>query len=119
MGDYTRQMLVELLDLAGLFAQYDFVYLPLDMKRMTGLGYAFVNMISYDSANAVMSKLNGFSNWKRNSAKILEVDWCKPLQGLSPHVERYRDSPVMHRDVPATAKPALFERGVQIDFPTP
>merc|ERR1740120_413238 len=49
-NDYTRDMLLELLDSEGLASLYDFVYLPSDFKRWQGLGYAFVNMVSHEDA---------------------------------------------------------------------
>lgn len=45
--------------------------------------------------------------------------WGGPHQGLEAHVERYRNSPVMHEDVPDTFKPVLFANGVRISFPLP
>ena len=35
------------------------------------------------------------------------------------HVDRYRNSPVMHRDVPDEYKPVIFKNGVRKNFPRP
>lgn len=116
-NDYTREWLLELMDEHGFKERYDFVYLPLDFKRWAGLGYAFVNMVNHEDAKDLAARFNGFSTWRKNSQKVCEVTWGEPLQGLDAHVQRYRNSPVMHPDVPDEAKPALFSNGVRIVFP--
>merc|ERR1712060_314189 len=119
-NDYTRDMLLELLDEHGFKKEYDFVYLPMDFKRKAGLGYGFVNMVTNEVATRAFDTLQGFSGWERLcSAKVLEVAWGHPLQGLAPHVERYRNSPVMHEDVPDEFRPLLFKNGERIAFPPP
>jgi len=50
---------------------------------------------------------------------VCEVSWSGPHQGFKAHVERYRNSPVMHRSVPDAYKPIIFQDGVRQDFPRP
>lgn len=118
-NNYTRQMLLDLLDEQGFKNCYDFVYLPIDFHRTAGLGYAFVNLCTPADADRARTHFDQFSNWKLASQKVCEVSWGQPLQGISAHIERYRNSPVMHEDVPPEYKPILFQNGVQIDFPPP
>jgi hypothetical protein len=118
-NDYSQKMLLALLDSEGFHGLYDFVYLPFDFKRYAGLGYAFVNMVSPDAAKKVKTKLQGFRKWNLPSKKILEVCYSNPLQGLAANIERYRNSPVMHSDVPEEFKPALFKNKRRIPFPAP
>jgi len=118
-NDYTRAMLLELLDSIGLAARYDFLYLPIDFHRGSSLGYAFVNFNRHEDAVLGKSRLHGFTDWKVSSQKVCEVIWGEPLQGQSAHVERYRSSPVMHNDVPDEFKPILFQDGVRAPFPPP
>jgi phosphatidylglycerophosphate synthase len=40
-------------------------------------------------------------------------------KGLGAHIERYRNSPVMHESVPDEYKPAMYTRGVRVPFPPP
>jgi hypothetical protein len=116
----TRNMLLELLDQEGLFGLYDLVYAPVDFSRLTGLGYAFVNFTSPAAAEVAKQKLHGFTGWKNTrSRKICEVSWSGPFQGLSEHIEQYRNSPVMHEKVPECYKPALFRGGQRQPFPAP
>merc|ERR1719454_1401818 len=116
---YLRDMIAELLDSQGFENAYDFIYLPMDLHRMAGLGYAFVNFVDHDTAVRAKGHFEGFSQWKVNSQKVCEVMWGDPLQGLEAHVERYRNSPVMREDVPDKYKPAQYNNGVRVDLPPP
>lgn len=118
-NDYSRAMLLELLDSHGFAGRYDFVYLPMDFKRTAGLGYAFINCVSSADAVAMKKKLRGFMHWRVNSQKVCEVRWGEPLQGLEAHIERYRNSPVMHYSVPDEYKPIVFTNGIRSPFPAP
>lgn len=118
-NDYTRDMVLELLDANDFLGCYDFVYVPIDFKRQAGLGYAFVNMVNNQVAQRAFASLQGFSAWQFTSSKILEVAWGEPLQGLAAHIDRYRNSPVMHDDVPDEFRPLLFQNGFRIPFPQP
>jgi len=118
-NDYKRDMLLNLLDSEGFVGRYNFVYLPMDFKRMAGLGYAFVNMETPEDAQEAWKHFVGFQNWTLQSQKICEVAWGEPLQGLDAHIERYRNSPVMHEDVPEEFKPVLFKQGQRSPFPEP
>eukprot|EP00425_Heterocapsa_triquetra_P000284 CAMPEP_0195053216 /NCGR_PEP_ID=MMETSP0448-20130528/2439_1 /TAXON_ID=66468 /ORGANISM="Heterocapsa triquestra, Strain CCMP 448" /LENGTH=473 /DNA_ID=CAMNT_0040082491 /DNA_START=85 /DNA_END=1506 /DNA_ORIENTATION=+ len=118
-NDYTLTMLLALLDAEGFSGRYDFAYLPVDFTRWAGFGYAFVNMVSHVDAQAAWRHFQGFNNWQVSSQKTCEVCWGDPLQGLAAHVERYRNSPVMHESVPDGCKPAMFNEGRRIAFPPP
>jgi hypothetical protein len=118
-NNYSRRMLLELMDQLGFVGNYDFVYLPIDFKTQASLGYAFVNLTSSDDANRFCKCFSGFSDWALPSQKVCKVNWSKPYQGLTAHVERYRNSPVMHEAVPDEFKPALFSNGERSTFPPP
>lgn len=118
-NSYTRDLLLELLDQEGFECRYDFIYLPMDFQTLAGLGYAFVNFTSEEEATRAKDYFEGFSNWAVQSQKICKVSWSHPLQGLSQHLERYRNSPVMHEEVPDQYKPAFFRAGLRQIFPAP
>lgn len=115
--NYTRDMLLEDMDSEGFAGQYDFVYLPTDFRSWTGFGYAFVNMVSHEPALRMLRVFPGYDKWQLPSDKLCEVDWSDPHQGLSIHIDRYRNSPVMHEDVPDIYKPVIFSEGVRAAFP--
>lgn len=116
---YTQTMLLQLLDEQEFQSLYDFVYLPMDFRNGVNLGYAFVNVHAHEDATRLMDIFQGFSKWFFDSAKVCEVSWAHPHQGLHEHVERYRNSPVMHPSMPEEYKPMLFENGTRITFPAP
>lgn len=116
---YSQQLLLELLDQQGFPCKYDFVYLPMDFRNGVNLGYAFVNLHTHQDALRAIEIFQGFGNWDFDSAKVCEVSWAHPHQGLAEHVERYRNSPVMHPSTPEEYKPMIFQNGIRIEFPVP
>lgn len=118
-NNYTRVMLLSLLDSEGFSGQYDFVYLPIDFKSHASLGYAFVNLSTTQAAERCWKVFEGFNKWVVPSSKVCSVNWSTPFQGLDAHVERYRNSPVMHEHVPDEYKPMLLSEGKRLPFPPP
>merc|ERR1719379_690789 len=117
--EYTRTKLLELVDSAGFTATYDLVYLPIEFRSETNLGYAFINFTKHEDADKFKEKFQGFKDWYVTSDKVCEVGWSDVIQGTADHIERYRNSPVMHESVPDEFKPALFKDGVRQSFPAP
>jgi len=118
-NNYTREMLLELVDTMGFAGSYDFAYLPVDFQSQAGLGYAFINFGSVADAQACFDTFEGFSNWKLPSEKVCTVTWSSPTQGLESHIDRYRNSPVMHPSLPDEWKPVLLQQGMRVAFPPP
>jgi len=118
-NNYSRKMLVELMDTEGFAGQYDFVYLPIDFETRACLGYAFINMTSSSAAMRFWRVFDGFSRWSIPSRKVSGVSWSGPHQGFDAHIERYRNSSIMSDATPDEYKPAIFRDGVRIPFPAP
>jgi len=116
---YTSSTLLALLDERGFRGLYDFVYLPMDFQNGVNLGYAFVNLLVHEDALTFKSAFHGFDDWLYDSAKVSETSWAHPHQGLAEHVERYRNSPVMHPCMPDEYKPMVFHCGMRVPFPMP
>jgi RNA recognition motif-containing protein len=117
--ELTRDMLLQLLNDRGFAGDFNFVYMPIDFVKKVGLGYAFVNLSHNDVAPRFWRSFDRFDSWPVCSTKVCRLGWSSPHQGLQNHVERYRNSPLMHKDVPDSIRPALFENGVRIAFPPP
>lgn len=118
-NDLLREDLCGIMDARGLKGLYDFVYLPVDLLREANLGYCFVNFVSHEAACLAWEAMDGYQSWTMKSQKVCSVTWGEPLQGLTEHIERYRDSPVMHRAVADRFKPIILQDGVRIPFPAP
>eukprot|EP00913_Durusdinium_trenchii_P020211 g18990.t1 len=122
-NNYTRDMLLTLLEQKGFSGRFDFIYLPMDFCRDANLGYAFVNLCDNAALTQLWRRFDGFCDWSLPSSKVCEVKMSGPHQGFKAHVERYRmpgpNSPVMHRSVPDEYKPVIFKDGVRVPFPRP
>lgn len=118
-NNYTRNMLADLFACEGFGSAYNFLYLPIDFKTQSALGYAFINFSHPAAALQFWNVFDGYSNWAVPTRKASIVRWCEPNQGLELHIERYRNSPVMHDSVPDNFKPVLLENGIRMPFPPP
>jgi len=94
------------------------VYVPTAFRSGQSFGYAFVNFITTNTAEEAIWNLQGFCA-ESEDAKALEVCYSHPNQGLLANIERYRNSPVMHEDVPDEHRPMLLKNGAPLKFPTP
>jgi hypothetical protein len=118
-NNYSRSMFLGMLDSKGFSGVYDFVYLPIDFSSRACLGYAFVNLTDPATVPRFWKTFDGYSKWVLPSRKVCTVSWSGPHQGLEAHIERYRNSPVMHDSVPDEYKPLVFKDGMRMYFPPP
>lgn len=115
----TRLDIERALDAEGFQCLYDFIYLPLDLCSGASFGYAFINLTNHTAADDFSRHFNGFKRWPAQGSKHLVVHACEVLQGLDQHVERYRNSPLMHSSVADKMRPATYRGGVREPFPEP
>jgi hypothetical protein len=117
---FTRSSVFRILRVQGLAAKVNFIYVPGCFKNKEYYGYAFVNCISHEAAEEIMERLHSFSNWSIDGCdNTMEVSWCTNHQGLEAHVERYRNSRIMHESVDDEYKPAVYKNGSRLAFPPP
>jgi len=114
--DCTRDALTAVLDAEGFRGCYDFAHVPVNFQDMAGLSYALVNMVDNAMAKCALAHFQGF---QISASNACSVAWSSPNQGLAAHIERYRNSPMMHESVPSSYKPALYHGGILVPFPEP
>lgn len=119
-NNFTRTKVVDLLNSQGFRGVFDFLYMPIDFQSQASLGYAFVNLKTNADTKTFWEAFDGFSDWGVTSQKVCGVCWSSPHQGLEDHIERFRNSPVMHENVPVEHKPMIFnDDGEEVPFPPP
>lgn len=105
---------------------YDFVYVPMDLVTGAPLGHALINFSSSSMAAAALDRFTGQWQWSPELRCLVDgqghgcqASWSKYCQGLDALVERYRNSPVMHENMPDLCKPVILNAGRIISFPAP
>jgi len=91
----------------------DFYYLPTNFETKKNLGYAFVNFTDKAAARRFTQFWKESGIPEEGEVPIQEAR----VQGFAENVERFRNSSVMPV-LTADLKPRIFERGVQVPFPT-
>jgi len=117
--DFTRDGFLEVLDSEGFSGAYNFIYLPMDFQNHLSFGYLFVNFVSHKEANRSLIHFDSYLLLHEDKEITMEARWSGPQQGLAAHIERFRNSPVMHAGVADKYKPAVFSQGERIEFPAP
>mmetsp|Transcript_8656 Transcript_8656/g.14052 ORF Transcript_8656/g.14052 Transcript_8656/m.14052 type:complete len:537 (-) Transcript_8656:133-1743(-) len=108
---FTRTTLQNLLNTKTFQGRYDFIYMPMNFRTKASFGYAFVNFVGHKDAQECYDLFHGYTSWEMPSSKVCDVSWSSMHQGLPAHIDRYRNSPVMHESVEDEYKPAVFSLG--------
>jgi len=104
----SRSALIEMLSASGFAGRFNFVYLPMDFTLQQCIGYALIGLESAADGERLINELLDF-----------EPTWSMPAATLEEHIERYRNSPVMHPKMPDEYKPVVFANGCRVPFPAP
>jgi hypothetical protein len=118
VSSLQQRAFLQQLNALGYKGRYDFLYMPMNFRDQgNNFGYAFVNFLSPQLARQFMSHVcilgqnGGPDSW--------QTSWST-CQGVDANIERYRNSPLMHGDVPDYCKPALLDTyGNKVQFPLP
>eukprot|EP00811_Abedinium_folium_P034903 NODE_7744_length_1553_cov_12.003506.p1 GENE.NODE_7744_length_1553_cov_12.003506~~NODE_7744_length_1553_cov_12.003506.p1 ORF type:complete len:450 (+),score=113.73 NODE_7744_length_1553_cov_12.003506:60-1409(+) len=102
---YTRKALVRELTSLGYKGKYDFLYLPIDRRTASSVGYAFVNFRAPEDAAQFMTAMSGhlYQGCKRRVAHATAAH----LQGLEKNLRHYRKTSVLYS--PARALRPLID----------
>jgi hypothetical protein len=117
--EYTRDNILELIDRQGFNGLYDLLCLPVDLQTELNHGYVFINFVTLEDAAGFKKHFKGFSDWSLPSDNICEVTWFDSTHNIDSHIQRYRDSPLMHESVEDRFRPVLFKDGLRVPFPEP
>jgi hypothetical protein len=119
--DCSLNMALTTIDNEGFAGHYNFVHAPVDFATREAWGYILVNLVDHAVAARFLEHFQGFRRWESGHIvkKGCSAGWSTSVQGLEAHVERYRNSPLMHKSVPPEYRPALFHNGIRIAFPPP
>merc|ERR1712232_819144 len=85
---------ISLIDQNGFADQYDFFYLPRDVKFRANLGYAFINFLNPESAKRFEAEMNGYRFPSSGSSKACAVVSAH-VQGLMNNLSAFKRTEVM------------------------
>jgi len=116
-ADLPQQEFVRRFVERGYSGLFDFVYMPMNLRKPGNFGYAFINFTSNAVAMEVMMKTPHRPEHDQSEGWMSAWSTC---QGLLANIERYRNSPLMHDTVPVECRPALYNHmGDHVQFPQP
>jgi len=116
---YHRDMLVALLDREGFGSDFDFLYFPYDFQVGSPEGYAFINAVSEEAACRMAVHFANFTAWGVPGTNRCKVGWSFTTMGLNANIQRYRNSPVMHKSIPEHWKPLRRNNGITVPLEPP
>merc|ERR1712007_388967 len=111
----TRDRMQRVLREQGFVDTYDFLYLPMDFEKAQCFGFAIINFVDGSIAAAA---LDLFSKTVVFGQQVC-AEWKETHHGLAALIEKYRNSKVIHADVPEGYKPLVLSNGKPVPFPAP
>jgi RNA recognition motif-containing protein len=88
---YTQEIMLSLLEEAGLNGSFDFFYLPIDFRNRCGLGYSFLNFLTHADAEKAYQYFHKRRWDEFNSKKVCEVTYAR-VQGRDNLVQHFKNA---------------------------
>jgi len=120
--ELTQEQLLATIDRLGFSGSYNFVFMPTEWATWENYGHAIIKLTRHSWGLALAAHLHEFEEWgiaDSCSSEKCSVKWSLPMQGLTEHVENYRNDPAMHESVDDRLRPMLFRDGWRLAFPPP
>lgn len=122
--NWTRAVLLEMLDDFGFEQQFTCLYMPVDVQQRRNFGYAFLTMTSSEPAERAAKLLNGKASWAPPSLDALHASWTSADHGLCtpPSPPTVASGPELARErvrqrFAAECAPLWFRDGEVVDPP--
>lgn len=88
---FSQQALIKELNSLGLESRFDFVYIPIDIRTMANVGYAFVNFLESCDAQHCLDAMQGHKFQRQGGKASRAQSACVAnVQGLEPNLENYK-----------------------------
>merc|ERR1719379_2790882 len=90
---FSQDLMMSIIDNAGLTSKYNFFYLPRAGNNGSNLGYAFINFIDHESAEKMSAHFNGVPLDPSRSMKVCTISPAD-IQGLANLRKHFRRTAV-------------------------
>lgn len=108
---YMQETLLEEVDEAGFVGQYDFFYLPMDVRNNANVGYAFINFLQPDDFERFQQTFEGYQFKRAGSRKVATVSPAI-VQGLKANLQNLQKKRVAQ----GTYRPLVLRRGQRVEL---
>eukprot|EP00929_Paragymnodinium_shiwhaense_P095453 TRINITY_DN5658_c0_g1_i4.p1 TRINITY_DN5658_c0_g1~~TRINITY_DN5658_c0_g1_i4.p1 ORF type:complete len:877 (+),score=110.10 TRINITY_DN5658_c0_g1_i4:120-2750(+) len=106
-SQYTQRKLMLEVNYRGFMGCYDFMYLPMQPRKNSNRGFAFVNFTTPESAEEFFQALNGKKLHYLNTTSVIGISPAK-VQGFEENVVRFAEPQSSSSSRKRHPKPLIF-----------
>eukprot|EP00929_Paragymnodinium_shiwhaense_P095450 TRINITY_DN5658_c0_g1_i1.p1 TRINITY_DN5658_c0_g1~~TRINITY_DN5658_c0_g1_i1.p1 ORF type:complete len:872 (+),score=129.13 TRINITY_DN5658_c0_g1_i1:200-2815(+) len=106
-SQYTQRKLMLEVNYRGFMGCYDFLYLPMQPRKNSNRGFAFVNFTTPESAEEFFQALNGKKLHYLNTTSVIGISPAK-MQGFEENVLRFAEPQSGSSSRKRQSKPLIF-----------
>jgi hypothetical protein len=117
---WKQRRVLKVCEELGFAHSVDLLYMPLDFRTGTNLGYCFVNFLQEEIAVAFRAVLDVTPIPTSKTGKLFATATAR-VHGFANNFRAFRSNVVMSKDLGADQLPLIIDpvHGVEIPFPTP